>query len=234
MWAKYTAVFVPHLMSIQALAIEHRCTWWRAYLWLCMALSPLWATAQTAPAPSDEYTDVQRLIRVKRYGEAMALAHKHLETKPRDAQMRFLLSVVQADIGERSQAIATLQGITADFPELAEPYNNLAVLQAAEGQLADARTSLEVAIRIDPAYAVAHENLGDVYLQLAQRAYARAGEWSALPSTQARLKMSGEWIAALLAAPANPPDPEPAPRLKILPSSMFNNNPAFINVPLRR
>ncbi|NBS48465.1 MAG: hypothetical protein EBS99_15850, partial [Betaproteobacteria bacterium] len=43
-----------------------------------------------------------------------------------------------------------------------------------------------------------------------------------------------EWIAALQTAPANPPEPEPAPRLKVLPSSMYNNNPVFINVPLRR
>jgi Flp pilus assembly protein TadD len=184
--------------------------------------------------PSDEYTDVQRLIRAKRYGDALARAEQHLQQKPRDAQMRFLLSVIQADTGERANAIATLESLTNDFPELAEPYNNLAVLQAAAGDMDAARASLEAAVRADPAYAVAHENLGDILVALAARAYARAAQLAPLPSTEARLKMSREWLAALQTAPTNPPDPEPAPRLKVLPSSMYNNNPVFINVPLRR
>ncbi len=201
---------------------------------------PAIASAQTAnpsptlAPPSDEYTDVQRLIRAKRYGDALARAEQHLQQKPRDAQMRFLLSVIQADTGERAMAIATLESLTNDFPELAEPYNNLAVLQAAAGDMDAARASLEAAVRADPAYAVAHENLGDILVALAARAYARAAQLAPLPSTEARLKMSREWLAALQTAPANPPEPEPAPRLKVLPSSMYNNNPVFINVPLRR
>ena len=201
---------------------------------------PAIASEQTAAPspmvapPSDDYTDVQRLVRARRYGDALVRAEQHLQQKPRDAQMRFLLSVIQAETGDRAKAMATLESLIGDFPELAEPYNNLAVLQAAAGDIDAARASLEAAVRADPAYAVAHENLGDILLALAARSYARAAELAPLPSSQARLKMSREWIAALQTAPANPPEPEPAPRLKVLPSSMYNNNPVFINVPLRR
>jgi len=48
------------------------------------------------------------------------------------------------------------------------------VLYAGAGDYAKARASLEQALRINPAYATAHENLGDVYAALAAQSYARA------------------------------------------------------------
>ena len=67
-----------------------------------------------------------------------------------------------------------LQKLSDDFPDLAEPYNNLAALYAAEGDYAKARATLEQALRMNPRYATAHENLGDVYAALAAQSYARA------------------------------------------------------------
>ena len=55
-----------------------------------------------------------------------------------------------------------------------EPYNNLAVLYASQGQYDKARKSLEMAIRTHPSYAIAHENLGDVYAKMASEAYDKA------------------------------------------------------------
>jgi tetratricopeptide (TPR) repeat protein len=64
--------------------------------------------------------------------------------------------------------------LNQDYPELPEPYNNLAVLYAGQGDLDKARIALEMAIRTNPSYAAAHENLGDVLLQLASQSYAKA------------------------------------------------------------
>ena len=61
----------------------------------------------------------------------------------------------------------------ADFPELPEPRNNLAVLYAQQGDYALARDELERAIQTAPDYAVAHENLGDVYARMAEVEYQR-------------------------------------------------------------
>jgi len=195
--------------------------------------SQAFAQTPAATAAGDDYVDVQRLIRARRYGDAVVRAEAHLQQQPRDAQMRFLLALIQAEIGARPRAMATLASLINDFPELAEPYNNLAVLQAAGGDIDAARASLEAAVRADPAYAVAHENLGDVLLALAAQSYARAAELAPQPSNRARLKMSREWMAALQKAPANPPEPEPAPRLKVPPASGYSN-PESINLPLRR
>ncbi|PJC02445.1 MAG: DUF4440 domain-containing protein, partial [Gallionellales bacterium CG_4_9_14_0_8_um_filter_59_50] len=57
---------------------------------------------------------------------------------------------------------------------LPEPYNNLAVLYAGQGQYEKAKVALEMAIRTHPSYATAHENLGDIYAKMASQAYDRA------------------------------------------------------------
>ena len=75
------------------------------------------------------------------------------------------------DEGKTDDAMAIFQAVIADYPELPEPRNNLAVLYAQKGEYAQARDELERAIQTAPDYAVAHENLGDVYARLAEVEY---------------------------------------------------------------
>ena len=125
-------------------------------------------------AHADEYSDVNQLVRSGKLAEAMSKADQYLASKPRDPQMRFLKGVIQRDSGKTPEAIATFTRLTEDYPELPEPYNNLAVLYAGQSQFDKARTALEMAIRTNPSYATAHENLGDVYAKLASQAYNKA------------------------------------------------------------
>jgi tetratricopeptide (TPR) repeat protein len=127
-----------------------------------------------AMAQADEYADVNRLVRAGQLNEALAKADQYLAAKPRDPQMRFLKGVIQTEGGKPTEAIATFSKLTEDFPELPEPYNNLAVLYAGQSQFDKARAALEMAIRTNPSYATAHENLGDVYAKLASQAYSKA------------------------------------------------------------
>lgn len=125
-------------------------------------------------ARADEFSDVSQLLRAGKPGEALAKADQFLATKPRDPQMRFLRGVILTESGRASDAIAVFLKLTEDFPELPEPYNNLAVLYAGQSQFDKARAALEMAIRTNPSYATAHENLGDVYAKLASQAYSKA------------------------------------------------------------
>jgi tetratricopeptide (TPR) repeat protein len=104
----------------------------------------------------------------------MSKADQYLSDKPRDPQMRFLKGVIQTQTGKSADAIATFTNLTKDYPELPEPYNNLAALYAQESQFDKARVALEMAIRTNPSYATAHENLGDVYAKLASQSYSKA------------------------------------------------------------
>lgn len=142
---------------------------------LCiLRLMALAATLGSSLAHADEYADVSQLLRAGKLTEAMSKADQYLLTKPRDPQMRFLKGVIQRDAGKPADAITTFTKLTEDYPELPEPYNNLAVLYAGQSQFDKARTALEMAVRTNPSYATAHENLGDVYAKLASQAYNKA------------------------------------------------------------
>ena len=125
-------------------------------------------------AHADDFDDVNALVRSGKLAEALAKAEQYLAGKPRGPQMRFIKGVIQTEAGKPADAIATFTQITQDYPELPEPYNNLAVLYASQSQFDKARSALEMAIRTNPSYATAHENLGDVYAKLASQAYSKA------------------------------------------------------------
>ena len=106
--------------------------------------------------------------------QALAKIEQQLITRPRDPQMRFFKGLIQRDTGKQTEAIATFTALTQEYPELPEPYNNLAVLYAAQNQFERALAALEMALKNNPQYAVAHENIGDVYARLAAQAYEKA------------------------------------------------------------
>ena len=139
----------------------------------------LLALLGAATARADDYADVSRLIGARQFPQALAKADQYLAAKPRDPQMRFLKGVIQGETGKTGEAIETLVKITEDYPELAEPYNNLAALYAGQSQFDKARAALEMAVRINPKYAIAHENLGDVHARLAVQSYRRALQFDA-------------------------------------------------------
>ena len=128
----------------------------------------------TPRAFADSLTDINALVRAGQFGEAITKVDSALLQTPRDKQLRFLKGVILTEQNKPAEAIAVFTKLTEDFPELPEPYNNLAVLFAASGQYDKARASLEMAIRTNPTYSTAHENLGDVYAKLASQAYDKA------------------------------------------------------------
>jgi Flp pilus assembly protein TadD len=146
----------------------------RKPLFAALRLLLLSATLSMSAAHADEYADVSRLMKANQYQEALVKAEQYLAGKPRDPQMRFLKGVIQTETGKATDAITTFTKITEDYPELPEPYNNMAVLYAGQSQFDKARAALEMAIRTNPSYATAHENLGDVYARLASQAYSKA------------------------------------------------------------
>ena len=130
-------------------------------------------------AQADDYGDVNQLLRQGKSAQALVRADQYLANKPRDPQMRFLKGMAQSEGGQSADAMATFLQLTQDYPELPEPYNNLAVLYASQGQYDKAREALEMAIRTNPSYATAHENLGDVHVRLAAQAYEKAAQLNA-------------------------------------------------------
>jgi Flp pilus assembly protein TadD len=118
--------------------------------------------------------DARELVTRKQYSAAATRIDALLVTRPREPQARFLKGVVQTEQGQTAAAMATFRGLVEDYPELPEPYNNLAVIYAQKGDYENARIALETAVITAPDWSVAHENLGDVYARLAAAQYNRA------------------------------------------------------------
>ena len=134
--------------------------------------------------------DIEQQFRRGESAPALQRLEQTLQARPADAGLRFLKAVILAASGRQAEAASLLERLTEDYPELPEPYNNLAVLLAAEGKLAQARSLLETALRLDPQYRTAHENLGDVYIRLAQRAYEAAAGPLSDPALLSKLRLT--------------------------------------------
>jgi Tfp pilus assembly protein PilF len=142
--------------------------------------------------------------------------------------MRFLRGVILTEQGKTDDAITVFTRLTEDYPELPEPYNNLAVLYASQSQFDKARASLEMAIRTNPSYSTAHENLGDVYAKLASQAYGRALQLDpANTAVQPKLALIREVFApgARGAVPAAPAASAPAAPTTPSPATPLNAPP---------
>ena len=134
------------------------------------------------PVHADDLAGAQRLWLAGQKTQAVEQVEQALVRTPDDLQLRFALGVMRMELGERANALSIFTRLTQDFPDLADPYNNLAVLRAAAGELDDAKAALEQALRLQPEHAQAQENLGDVLLRLALRAYQRAQKAALSPS----------------------------------------------------
>jgi ketosteroid isomerase-like protein len=121
-----------------------------------------------------------------------------LASNPADPELRFLKGVIFAEQGKNDEAIEIFAALTRDYPELPEPYNNLAVLFAEKGEFEKAREALLAAIQTHPSYSTAHENLGDLYAKMASMAYDRALEEDK-SNESARIKLAQ--VNALFSVP---------------------------------
>ena len=136
---------------------------------------PILALAfSTSPLRADELQDIDALVKRGQHAKALERVNQYLAQKPREPKGRFIKGLILAEQNKGAEAIEVFAALSRDYPELPEPYNNLAVLYAAQGQYEKARQQLEMSIRTHPSYATAYENLGDVYTKLASQAYDKA------------------------------------------------------------
>jgi len=169
-------------------------------------------------ASADEIQDANKYLKAGQHREALAAVNKALAAKPRDPQARFLKGLILTEQGNTREAVDIFTRLTQDFPDLPEPYNNLAVIYAAQGQYEKARAALEQSIRTHPSYATAYENLGDVYAKLASQAYDKALQLDkSNTGAQNKLSLVREIARApgpLAAAPAVKAEEKPKPESK--------------------
>jgi Flp pilus assembly protein TadD len=127
-----------------------------------------------AGAASPGVDEAQAFMAQGQFDQALARLDKHLSSAPQDAEARFTRGLVLVRLNRNDDAAKAFVDLTRDYPQLPEPYNNLAVIYAQQGEYDKAREALEAALATHPSYPVAHENLGDIYAALSAAAYSRA------------------------------------------------------------
>lgn len=175
---------------------------------------------------ANEYEDASKLFRQGNHSGALAKIETVIAGNPRDARARFLKGLILTEQNKSADAIKIFSALTEDFPELPEPYNNLAVLYASQGQFEKSRKSLEMAIRTHPSYAIAHENLGDVYAKMASEAYDKALQLdSSNAAAQTKLALIKDLFSSE-SAPGKASPPAKVPVAAAAPEIMDKPTPA--------
>src|SRR5882672_4603059 len=161
-------------------------------------------------AHADELQDINGLLKQGQHAKALERVNQYLAQKPGDPNGRFIKGLILAEQNKTAEAIEVFAALSRDYPALPEPYNNLAVLYASQGEYEKARQQLEKSIRTHPSYATAYENLGDVYTKLASQAYDKCLQFdSSNSAAKNKLSLIRDLISSsrVSAAPSTPPAP---------------------------
>ncbi len=172
----------------------------------CLVPAAIAQTTVIAPTQQDnEFQQATLLYRGGQYDRALASIDAWLKTRPKDARGRFLRGMIFTQQKKIDEATRVYSDLSQDFPELPEPYNNLAAIYADQGDLDRARSLLESAVRANASFTAAHENLGDIHARLAAAAYEKALKLDASNKTAAaKLKAVNDMI------PVRAPSGKPA------------------------
>ena len=132
-----------------------------------------------------------QLIKEGKKSEALVYINNYLKGNPNDPQMLFWKAKILNDSyisSEKEEGFQLYLTLSDNYPELAEPHNNLGVIFAAQGDYAKAIHYFELALRANPTYSIASENLADLYAQQAANYYKNAVDYDSTNKT-ARAKL---------------------------------------------
>ncbi len=160
-----------------------------------------------ASAQADLITEVQNLSAKGDLAAALRATESAATQDPRDTQARFLRAVVLMDLRRNAEALESFMQLAQEFPELPEPYNNIALLQVRAGRLEMARQALETALRNDPGHRTARANLGEVHLMLAVQAWEQAASAGPLDARLMRRLDAARALVASGSLPGAVPQP---------------------------
>ena len=152
-----------------------------------------------------------------------ALAESVPQSVDSAALERFERAVALAQ-RDPAAAIKIFEGLTQDHPGWPEPYNNLAVLYAEQGDEKKAEKALLIAMGTHPTYALVHKNLEALYAGMAGRAYRKALENNSADPPPPKLELASivaaeTGIAARVTTPVaagkEPLEPDSEPAAKV-------------------
>jgi len=146
-------------------------------------------TSSTLQLKGTPHVEVQKAMGQRKWDQALEEIDAYLQERPRDPQMRFWRARLLEQLQRSDEAFVVYEDLAQDYPELAEVQNNLGVMYAARGNLGQAKLAFENALRNNPSYATAHENMGDILLHLARQSFAKSAELDPAAAISPQQKM---------------------------------------------
>ena len=165
---------------------------WRTGLFCLLVSTCLGVQAQTSSTlqlKGTPHEEVQKAMGQRKWDLALEQIDTYLQERPRDPQMRFWRARLLEQLQRGDEAFVVYEELAQDYPELAEVQNNLGVMYAARGNLGQAKLAFENALRNNPSYATAHENMGDILLHLARQSFAKSAELDPASAKSSQQKM---------------------------------------------
>jgi tetratricopeptide (TPR) repeat protein len=117
---------------------------------------------------------IRNLLEKRQLKEALKQVDTYLGANEKQPEALFLRGLILFESGRIDESIDVFKLLTQEYPLKPELYNNLAVSYAVKGDYYYARDALKKAIEIYPGYTKAHENLGDIYMNIARQSYEKA------------------------------------------------------------
>ena len=127
-----------------------------------------------APVYADPIQDLHKLMDSGDFKNALVQTDKMLKTAADSGQLLFIKARIFDKMGKNAKALEIYEQLTRSHPEMPEPFNNLAVHFAENGDFDSAIKTLESAFSGHKSYATTYKNLQSVYERLASEYYRKA------------------------------------------------------------
>ena len=132
------------------------------------------AAEEEADPPWAGYAQAQSMAENGNPGGALRQLETRLATNPQDSRAAYLKGLVLMQLGRGEEAERWYKMMQANFPNLPQPGNALAVIYAGRGDLPAAELALREVLAKHPEHNSARVNLARLYVQMAQAEYEKA------------------------------------------------------------
>ncbi|WP_298081106.1 tetratricopeptide repeat protein [uncultured Cardiobacterium sp.] len=132
------------------------------------------AAEEEASPPWSGYAQAQSMAENGNPRGALKQLETRLSTHPEDSRAAYLKGLVLMQLGRGDEAERWYKMMQANFPDLPQPGNALAVIYAGRGDLPAAEAALRALLEKHPDHTSARVNLARLYVQMAQTEYEKA------------------------------------------------------------
>lgn len=162
---------------------------WKPLIRVLDALTPKVDTS-IPMTPKDVTDRIATLLNHGQNQEALDAINRRLAQREAnaeigvDVQLLFLQGRAYSALEQHEKATESYKQLTVFYPELPEPWNNLATEYMRQDKLDLAKEALDMALLANPNYQLALQNQGELQLMLAHKSFQRAGNTERSKDTQ--------------------------------------------------